>query len=48
MLFFNISGEPSINYVHLIVLWDEKQIDLTLIGIFYECYDMYVIVEIEP
>ena len=26
----------------------EKQIDLTLIGIFYKCYDIYVIVEIEP
>ena len=27
---------------------EKIKIDLTLIGIFYKCYDIYVIVEIEP
>ena len=31
----------TINYVHLIVLWNEKQIDLTLIGMLDTCYDLY-------
>ena len=30
----------SINCVH-VVLWNERQIDLTIIGILDKCYDIY-------